>query len=219
MHLKESYFNENSFNNQELSNSLTETFCKHNCSATILLELPAESYFFASTISLKCLINNGYEGIYVSFQRPFKNINGLFEKYQIDTGKVSIIECTNCIDEKCSSKINGVNISKLNIDRLGEIIVNSLKNISNEKKFIYIDSLTTIALYNKTSAIKKFAEILVEIINSKDFENTKIIFNVAEDLCQKKYVKEISSFADDVVNVNDCSKKYTRNIINSDICT
>ena len=58
MHLKESYFDESSFSDETINNSLAEAIYKHKKGAAILFELPVESYFFANTVSLKYLTNN-----------------------------------------------------------------------------------------------------------------------------------------------------------------
>ena len=205
--------------NEVVGSSLADTIKKYRQGATILFELPVENYFFANTVSLKYLTNSDYKGVYISFQRPFKNIYDLFEKHEINNDRVLILDCSNCEKTKSNEENNSVNISSFNIDDFGNKIVKALKSLKCKNKFIYIDSLTTVALYKNTSEIKRLTKILTDIINNKDFENVLIVLNVAEDLSKKKFVRDISNYADEVVNVLECDKRYSRNILESTVCT
>jgi len=202
-----------------VGSSLADTIKKHRHGATILFELPAESYFFANTASLKYLTNNNYKGVYISFQRPFKNIYDLFEKHEINNDRILILDCSNCEKPKINEENNNVNISSFNVDDFGNKIVKALKSLKCKNKFIYVDSLTTVALYKNTSEIKRLTEILMDIINNNDFGNVLIVLNVAEDLSKKKFVKDISNYADEIVNILECDKKYSRDILESSVCT
>lgn len=212
MHKRDNYFDKSCTNKKIITNSLVNSISKYEHGGTFLLELPSDNYFFANSVSVKCLTKKGYDGVYVSFQRPFENICGLFDKYEINNDNVVVIDCA-------SSKETCVNISSFDADKLCEKIVNSLKNLKSDKKFVFIDSLTTVALYKKESEIKKLAKTLVKMINSKYFDNLLILFNVSEELSSKRFVKDISSYADDIINVSDSSKKYSRDVIKPGVCT
>jgi KaiC/GvpD/RAD55 family RecA-like ATPase len=206
------YYGEDEAKNHLINDSFTNNICKNNKSGTFLLELPSDDYFVASSASVKCLTEKGYKGIYLSFQRPFENIYNLFDKYEINNDNVVIIDCAN-------SKEDFVNISSFDNDKLCKKITDGLKELKGEKKFVFIDSLTTIALYKKESEIKKLAKTLIELKNSKHFDNLLILFNVSEELSSKRFVKDISSYADDTINVSDSNKKYSRDVIKPGVCT
>jgi len=188
--------------NDIIHSSLSETIDKYNKGATVLLELPAESYFIANSASVRFLTDNGFEGVYISFQRPYDNVRGLFDEYDIDHEKVIIVDCAS-------------DTGKENFDDINNIISDSLKKLKCKNKFILIDSLSTIALYKQESEI---AELTKKLIGIND-DNLLILFNVAEDLVKKPYIKDITSQADEVINVLNCVKKYSREIINSGILT
>jgi archaellum biogenesis ATPase FlaH len=212
MYKRDNYFDESRANNKIITNSLVDNISKYEHGGTFLLELPSDSYCFANSVSVKCLTKNGYDGVYVSFQRPFENICDLFDKCEINNDNVVIIDCA-------SSNEAFVNISSFDADKLCKKIVDCLKSLKSEKKFIFIDSLTTIALYKKESEIKKLAKTLIEITNSKYFDNLLILFNVSEDLSSKRFVKDISSYADAVINVLKYDKKYSIDVLKPGICT
>lgn len=184
-----------------INSSLAETINKHNKRAAIILELPTDNYCFANSASVRYLTENGYEGLYISFQRPYDNISCLFDKCSIDKKKVHIIDyASSCIEK--------------NFEEIGKSISESLKDLKSKNKFILIDSLSTIALYKKESEISKFTEKLTDLIKKDNSDNLLILFNVAEDLVKKPYIKKITSHADEVINVLNQVEDYSRDVIN-----
>ena len=134
-----------------INTSLTETINKHDKRATVILELPTENYCLANSASVKFLTENDYEGLYISFQRPYDNISCFFDKCLIDKKKVKIIDyASNSIEN--------------NFEEIGKSIIESLKDLKSKNKFILIDSLSTIALYKKESEISKFADKLTDLV-------------------------------------------------------
>jgi len=181
--------------------SLAETIEKYNKGATVILESPVESYCFANSTSVKFLTEHGYKGVYVSFQRPYDNICNFFKKQYVDNNKVIILDC--------------VNISSLDFDKICKKISISLKSIDCDKKFVLIDSLSTVALYKKGSEIEGLAKKLIGINDN----NLLVLFNVADDLIKKQYVKNITSYADEVINVLNCVENYDKDVVDPRILT
>ena len=204
-----------------IKNSLADTINKYKQGASVLLELPLENYFNASMITVKYLVDNGYQGVYVSFQRPFENLNTLFKQNGIDTSKIFIVDsATAHIEEKYKNKTGCIKIStSIEIDEFKKIIVKSLKGIKNQKKFILIDSLTTLALYKSPSEITKLSEKIMDLVKHEEFENVVVLFNVAEYLSKKEYIKDITISADEVIHVLNNTEKYSRDVVNPNIYT
>ena len=124
----------------------------------------------------------------------------------IDKKKVKIIDYA-------SSSIEN------NFEEIGKSISESLKDLNSKNKFILIDSLSTIALYKKESEISKFADKLTDLIKNDKSDNLLILFNVAEDLVKKPYIKNITSNVDEVINVLNQLEDYTKDVINPEILT
>lgn len=201
--------------------SLADTIKKHQQGSTIMLELPIENYFTANTTSVKFLLEQGFEGVYVSFQRPYENIACLLKEQGIDTDSLVIIDCTTKDSgEICKEKSGCVNISaSIDVDEFKKIILNSLKSLKSKNRFVLIDSLTTLALYKSTSDITKLSGEIMDIIKNDDFGNVVVLFNVAKDLSKKKYIRDITTNVDKVINFLNKSGKYSREVINQDLCT
>ena len=198
--------------NELVRHSLADTIKKHGQGATVLLELPIENYFMVNAASVKFLVDNGFEGVYVSFQRPFENITHWFKQKGIDTDKLLIIDCATVDSgEKYKERSGCVNVStSVDVDIFKQTILNSLKGLKSKNRFILIDSLTTFALYKSPSDITKLSEEIMDIIKHGDFENVVILFSVGEDLSREKYIQDITINVDEVIHVLNKSDQYSK---------
>lgn len=171
----------------------------------IMMELPVNAYFETNFSTIKLLTNQGFQGVYISFQRPFKNIFSFFKSEGIDTSTILFVDAATALSgEQQNEDPRCIHISQaLDIDELVKAIYLSLPKLKSKKKFIFIDSLTTISLYKPLSQIMRFSEFLMRTVRKENEENVILIFNVAKDLTQKKFIKDIAFHVDQVISVDN----------------
>jgi KaiC/GvpD/RAD55 family RecA-like ATPase len=171
----------------------------------IMMELPINAYFEMNSSTIKLLTDQGFQGVYISFQRPFKNISSVFESEGIDTSTLLFIDAATALSgEKQPVDPRCVHVSEeIDIDELVKAIYLSLPKLKSQKKFIFIDSLTTISLYKPLSQIMRFSEFLMRTVRKENEENVILIFNVAKDLAQKKFIKDVAFHVDHVISVDN----------------
>ena len=200
-----------------VKNCLSETIKNCKDGASVVLELPTETYSNVNVSSAKFLIDSGYEGIYVSFQRPFKNILSIFKNQGIDTNKMAFIDlATQCSIDEDESSYECTDLSRsLNVEQLGKSVYSQIDKFKSNKIFILIDSLNTLSLYKSSKDIVRFADILVENINSHGSKNVVVLFSLAKDLCKKDFARHITYNADQVINV----EKYDHDVIHPNLLT
>jgi KaiC/GvpD/RAD55 family RecA-like ATPase len=167
----------------------------------IMLELPAEAYLESNVATIHVLTKRGYDGVYISFHRPFKSIQSLLDQQGIDTSMLIFIDvATACAREVCEESPQVMHISPaIEVDDLVRAIYTALPRLTGEKRFIFLDSLSTIALYKPLSETMRFSEFLIAAIRKRDADY--LIFNVAQDLAQKKFIKDIAMKVDEVITV------------------
>jgi KaiC/GvpD/RAD55 family RecA-like ATPase len=185
--------------------SLEQVIQENKQGIVIMMELPADTYFEANSNTIKLLINRGFEGIYISFQRPFKNISSFFEADGIDIDKLFFIDAAAALSgEHQHEDMHCVHISqKIDIDELVKAICISLPKLKSKKRFVFIDSLTTITLYKPLSETIRFSEFLVRTVRKDEAENITLIFNVAKDLAQKRFIRDVAFRVDQVISVKN----------------
>ncbi len=167
---------------------------------SILLELDTNSYLEIIIKTIKKLQKKGLSGVYVSIQRPFKNISSLLKKQNIDLNKLIFIDVASAVSKERSEKCKGcVHISpELDVDELVKAIYTLLDQIKGQK-FIFIDSLTTLALHKSISETLRFFEFLMRRIkNEKDIV---LILNVAKDLSHNSFVQNVIAQADQIIEI------------------
>ena len=167
---------------------------------SILLELDAESYLKIIIKTIQKLQKKGLSGVYISIQRPFKNISSLLKKQGIDLNKLIFIDIASAVSKETQENNKGcVHISsKLDVDDLVRTIYTSLDQMKG-KKFILIDSLTTFALHKPISETLRFSEFLMRQV--KERKDLVLILNVAKDFSQKKFIQDVVAHADKTIAV------------------
>ncbi|PIN81173.1 hypothetical protein COV11_02560 [Candidatus Woesearchaeota archaeon CG10_big_fil_rev_8_21_14_0_10_30_7] len=185
---------------RKLESSLN-TVLKDKNVKSIMLELNTESYFETNIKTIKILQKKGFGGVvYVSIQRPFKNISSTLKKQRISIKNMLFIDVASAVSNEAREKYKEcVHISpKLDVDELIKAIYASAEKIKG-KKFIFIDSLTTFALYKPISETLRFTEFLMQLVKGE--KNTVLILNVAKDLSQKKFIQNVIVHADKIIEV------------------
>jgi hypothetical protein len=198
--------------NTEISGARDETglvhaLTTHTAGAVLMMELPSEQYFTANASSIKVLIDMGYEGVYVSFQRPFVNIFSLFQKQGINVDKLLIIDgATACSEGFQKENPRCVRVSSsMDLTMLIQKICLSLSRLTSRERFVCIDSLSTMALYEPFSDPFKVSEVLIQMVRKQGFDHVTFILNVSEDLSQKRFFKDVARYVDEFIHMSVCT--------------
>ena len=164
----------------------------------VLLKHSSDKYCQSNAISLKILIDRGFKGIFISFQRPAKNLNQWLEKNNIDKNKFLILDYSNP--------------NKRDFNKLYEDIFKSIKKISGNKKFVFIDSLNTMALCDTDMCVDDFTDRLLDNFERNSFDNTIFIVNSARELSRKDIVKNFCAYADEIIDISIPKEKYSNDL-------
>jgi KaiC/GvpD/RAD55 family RecA-like ATPase len=170
---------------------LGEKFC------AILMEKQSD-YVMINNQLLKFFLSQGGKGIYVTVN---KNISDLLEKFEgtgIDTKNVVFIDAISVMGS--GEKIEGKNYHYLDSPKdLVEItleIEKAANAIGEGKKFIIIDSLSTLLVYNKEATVERFVHSLSGKIRAWNAQGVLIvvestkneIVNTLGQFCDKRIV-------------------------------
>ncbi|MEW6748094.1 MAG: hypothetical protein AB1295_00090 [Candidatus Micrarchaeota archaeon] len=173
---------------------------KHGKRAVLMAELPADGYLDRCASSVKALTGQGFSGVYVSFQRPSANLASILRHKGIDLDQVRFVDAASSLGgEKKASEPSVIRISKdIDIDELERAIYLSLDAIKGQKRFIFVDSLTTITLHKPLSESMRFFDFLTHTVRKGGGGDLVLILNVAKELAQKRFIADIAVMADAV---------------------
>jgi KaiC/GvpD/RAD55 family RecA-like ATPase len=167
-----------------------------------MMELPADSYFEANAAAVAQLTGDGFEGVYVSFQRPFGNVSALLKQRGVDTGKLVFIDVATALGEEEHERHSRcIHVSEaVSVDELVRAVHTGLGRIGGKRKFVFVDSLTTITLHKPLSESMRFCEFLVSTAKVRD-SGLVLVLSVAKELRQKRFIEDVAVHADEVIGV------------------
>jgi hypothetical protein len=149
--------------------------------------------------------NNKFSGIYITINRPFSTLVNIMEKHDIDTDKIFFIDCITKMvpspkgisltqGKKFEKKENCIFIpSPSRLTEIGLALSEALSGMKNpSNKFLYLDSLSTLSIYNDLSTIAKFVHFLttrirlfgvVGLIMCVEKKMDDKLFNILSEVC------------------------------------
>lgn len=166
---------------------------------TVLLETSAENTLDVSLAMIKVLTDKNYIGIILSASRPYENLSTLYLNNNIDMEKIFILDLIS----KSQS---------IGLEETGNVIylenASALTNISiaidecfpgiQGKKFIFIDSITTMLIHNKPDV---FARFIHNILTKMRLNGINSLLISLENETNREVRTEISQLCDKILKI------------------
>jgi len=160
---------------------------------SILIETPVDQLQDNIISVVKDLRGNGLSGIYVSINKPYKTINDIFIKNQINTDKIFFVDCITASGEEDRDNVSFIpDISDLS--GLSIAITRFIDKIPNEK-FLLIDAIHALWIYHTPEFIARFIQNLTE--RSYRAKAKMITFIVESE--DKRLMRKLIPFFDQVI--------------------
>ena len=178
---------------------LAEDLNKISDGGIILLETSADKSFETSLASVKHLLKNNDNGIIISANRPYNNLMSVYKKNNIDTSKIFVLDL---ISKSQNAEIDAKNVKYLeNVSALTNIslAINECIKILNGKKFIFIDSITTMLLHNEPYIFARFIHSVLTRMRVNGIEGLLVSL---EDRTNREVRAEIAQLCDKVVKIS-----------------
>ena len=165
----------------------------------VLLETSAEKSLEVSLAAIKILINKNYDGIILSASRPYSNLVSLYKKNNIDIKKIFILDCISKSQGRKREKTANV-LYLENVSDLTNILISINESIERIKgnKFIFVDSITTMLIYNQPDILARFIHGVLTVIRINGANGLLISL---EEETNKEVRAEIAQLCDKVIMV------------------
>ena len=164
----------------------------------VMLETSAENSFETSMTSVKLLADKSDSGIILSASRPYVNLMNMYQRNDIDTSKMFVLDCitkNNNGDAKDDNVVFLENISDLTNISLS---LNERMKTTNGKKFVFIDSITSMLIHNKPQVFARFVHSILTRMRVNGTGGVLISF---EDKTDKEVRAKIAQLCDKVIKV------------------
>jgi len=166
-----------------------------------LLLVPVEKGMTVNVEAIRVLQSMGYEGIYVTLSKDYIELAKLFRKEKIDMGKLAFIDGISQmygVQEVEAPNVTYVS-GPLSIDAIAESIRKTAPTIEETKKFVFLDSITTVLLYNSLDRTMRFSQFLTETL--KTLKLVGIVVSVSRGFANETLLRSLSKLADEVINL------------------
>ncbi|RLI89284.1 MAG: hypothetical protein DRO62_01925 [Candidatus Altiarchaeales archaeon] len=162
---------------------------------SILIETPVDQLQENIISVVGDLRSDGLSGIYVSINKPYKTINDIFIKNEINTDKIFFVDCITASGEGDRDNVSFIpDISDLS--GLSIAISRFIDKIPNEK-FLLIDAIHTLWIYHTPEFIARFIQNLTE----RSYRaGVKIIVFIVESE-DKRLMRKLVPFFDQVIRL------------------
>ena len=166
----------------------------------LLLLSNAGTYSQTSIDVLQQFVNKrNMPGVYVSFSKPYDTLKKTLKDI-IDLELVTFIDGMTMTTIGRSEQREGCfYLSSLtNLSELGIAISQAVKSVPGEKKFILIDSLSTLFIYNNKDSVSKFMHYIIG--NLRMWGVCGILLSLDREI-DKDFFEQLSLFCDVLIRV------------------
>ena len=165
-------------------------------SYSLLIISPINNLQYQINSTLKELTKSDILGAYISLNKPYISIKKVLNQEKIETDKIFFIDCISQLSEKCKEKEVLHIRHPSDLTGLSIAVTEFVEKIPNDK-YIIIDALSTLLIYNKEELVIAFVKKLVEKTQENNFK--MIIFT--PETKGGDFVNKISLFFDKVINI------------------
>ncbi len=173
--------------------TLGETF-------VVLMISNAESYSLVQIGLIDVFsLKKDLPGIYITINKPYEVLRDMLSKKKIDCGKIKFIDAiSRMVGSETPDKDRCIYVeSPGDLTELMVAIEESVKAVEGNK-FLVLDSISTLAIYNDTEAVEKLVHALAGKLREWD---VKGIFLSIEADEYKNLIGTVSQFCDKVTEI------------------
>ena len=135
----------------------------------LLVTVPVSETMAVNAEALRTLETQGSAGVYVSLSNDYLTVSSALNEAGVDTGKLRFVDAASRmfgigpVNSKEVVYVDG----PLSTDSILEGITQTMRDLKGSKKFVLIDSLTTLLLYNSLEATLAFRNALRELLKKE----------------------------------------------------
>ncbi len=128
----------------------------------VLVLTQAEHYAEALNSSIRALLTQFETGVVITANRPVSVLRQVLTDAGIDTKRVQFVDCISALTGVTPPNEPGVVYidSPTLMEKTGLRAEQLLRRLPTDQRFLFVDSLSTLAVYNGTSAVSEMAHNL-----------------------------------------------------------
>ncbi|NYZ76018.1 hypothetical protein H0N98_02095 [Candidatus Micrarchaeota archaeon] len=188
---------------QKSEKEIEQKICELPTEFIALIISSSDIYAIAQEIVLKVLIGKkGMNGAYVTFNRPYSTLKASIEKMGLDVSKMFFIDLITesaggTVQRSAGDRCFYVSSPK-NLTELSILMEQAMLRLPSDKRFVFIDSISTMLIYNDSDTVLRFIHALTGKMRLLGI--TGIIF-LLEKESDEKFKAQVAQFCDRVITI------------------
>ncbi|HJH30515.1 MAG TPA: hypothetical protein C5S51_12670 [Methanosarcinaceae archaeon] len=162
----------------------------------------SNDYNEANLELIRYLVNEKHEpGVYITLNKPYSTMEEILKEHEIDPRMIIFVDAiTIPSGGTISNSPNCLYLSDLmNLTDMAFIIDEAIAALPSEKKFLFIDSMSTLLLYNNSGNVVKFINFLSGKIRRWKLDG---VFLSLETETDKEFLSQLSLFCDKTIKLD-----------------
>ena len=167
----------------------------------VLVIANSKEYSEANLETLKYLITDKrLPGIYVTVNKPYETLNRMLEKNGIDTDRLFFLDGISREVGSGSEEDDNVYYldSPQNLTNISIALSEIVKEMPEGEKFLIIDSMSSLTIYNQSEKVSKFARHITG--KMRKWNITGLILSIEEEV-DDKIVSHFTQFCDEIIRI------------------
>lgn len=165
----------------------------------VLILVSAVNYLQVSFEVLDYILNKrNIPGIYITVSRPYNNMVKVLEENGIDVKKIFFIDAITQTAGGNPERKEGVLFvaSPQNLTDISIALSEALEAMKVPDKFLFLDSLSTLLIYNNPETVTKFSHFLASKIRLGDLKGIFLSMEIEAD---ERLIATLSQFVDKTI--------------------
>jgi KaiC/GvpD/RAD55 family RecA-like ATPase len=167
-----------------------------------LVEVPAYEHMNVNTETLRILVNElKYDCVYITLSKTFDELDKLFKSKGVDTGNIFYIDAISQMygGKQAETKRCKYASGPLDIDSITVSLREMLAGMSSDKKCVFLDSITTILLYNSMPRTIRFSQFLTHTLKNVGVDG--VMVSIAKGKATETFVKQLAKLCDEAISI------------------
>ena len=167
-------------------------------SSAFFIESEPEHHFNTVIKTVRILQEQGFTGVYMSFQRPLESLEKTFMRENLDIEDINVIDFATELEDMREDEEKTVFMPPdTETVKINRTLFRKIRGLEGDKKFLLLDSLDTPILYRPPEEVLKISEFILML---REFEpGIRIIFNTSKNTSENRFLKDILRKMDRVV--------------------
>ena len=166
----------------------------------ILLIVSAKKYLEVNMEVLKHYCNTEDSScVYVSVNRTYDALMNLVKKNKINSDKLFVVDAITPVSGKSKDADNAIFLgSPRGLTDISISATTAVQNLPKGNRTLFLDSLSTLLIYNDAGSIAKFSHFLINKI--KDWGISGVIISLEKET-DEKLSSQLAQFVDKVIEI------------------